>query len=35
MVRAGSVVIQGNTDDAWMRGVRWIMKNRFAGEAAK
>lgn len=35
MVRAGSVVIQGNTDDAWMRGVRWIMKNRFAGEAGQ
>jgi hypothetical protein len=23
-----SVVIQGNTDDAWIRGVRWLVKNR-------
>lgn len=26
--RAGNVVIQGNTDDAWLRGVRWLMKNK-------
>ncbi len=26
--RAGNVVIQGNTDEAWVRGVRWLMKNK-------
>ncbi len=26
--RAGNVVIQGNTDEAWLRGVRWLMKNK-------
>ncbi len=30
--RAGNVVIQGNTDEAWMRGVRWLMKNRLSAE---
>lgn len=34
LLRAGSVVIQGNTDEAWMRAVRWIMKNRFAEDKA-
>ncbi|MFM7085027.1 MAG: DUF3280 domain-containing protein [Hyphomicrobium sp.] len=33
--RSGSVVIQGNTDEAWLRGVRWLMKNRLKGEGAK
>ena len=32
--RAGNVVIQGNTDESWLRGVRWLMKNRLAAEAA-
>lgn len=30
--RAGNVVIQGNTDDAWLRGVRWLMKNKLPAQ---
>jgi hypothetical protein len=30
--RAGNVVIQGNTDEAWTRGVRWLMKNKLAAD---
>lgn len=33
--RSGSVVIQGNTDESWLRGVRWLMKNRLRGEDKK
>lgn len=32
LTRAGNVVIQGNTDDAWLRGVRWLMKNKLAAQ---
>jgi hypothetical protein len=32
--RTASVVIQGNTDDTWLRAVRWIMKNRLSAEAS-
>ena len=32
--RAGNVVIQGNTDDAWLRGVRWLMKNKLPAQPA-
>ena len=32
-VKRGSVVIQGNTDEAWTRGVRWIFKNKLSAEA--
>jgi hypothetical protein len=32
--RAGNVVIQGNTDDAWLRGVRWLMKNKLPAVGA-
>lgn len=32
---AGSVVIQGNTDESWLRAVRWIMKNRLAQGAGR
>lgn len=35
LTRAGNVVIQGNTDEAWLRGVRWLMKNKLPAEAAK
>lgn len=28
VVRMGSTIIQGNTDDMWLRGVRYLMKNR-------
>jgi len=31
--RAGNVVIQGNTDEAWLRGVRWLMKNKLPAAA--
>jgi len=27
-VRAGQVDIRGNTDESWLRGVRYLMKNR-------
>ena len=27
-IRGGQVDIRGNTDDTWVRGVRWIVKNR-------
>lgn len=32
--RAGNVVIQGNTDEAWLRGVRWLMKNKLSAADA-
>lgn len=28
LVRNVSVLIQGNTDEAWLHGVRWLLKNR-------
>lgn len=28
VVRAGDVQIRGNTDDSWLHGVRYLMKNR-------
>lgn len=28
IVRAGQVDIRGNTDESWLRGVRYLMKNR-------
>lgn len=28
IVRAGQVEIRGNTDESWLRGVRYLMKNR-------
>jgi hypothetical protein len=31
--RTVSVVIQGNTDESWMRAVRWLHKNRVVVEA--
>lgn len=32
----GSTVIQGNTDEMWLRSVRWLVKNRIAaGDAGK
>jgi hypothetical protein len=35
-VRGMSVMIAGNTDNAWLRGVRWLVKNRLlaAGKEA-
>jgi hypothetical protein len=32
--RAGNVVIQGNTDESWLRGVRWLMKNKLPATEA-
>jgi hypothetical protein len=32
--RAGNAVIQGNTDEAWLRGVRWLMKNKLPAREA-
>lgn len=32
IVRTGGTVIQGNTDDMWLRSVRWIAKNRLFNE---
>jgi riboflavin synthase len=36
LLRNASVLIQGNTDEAWLHGVKWITKNRLlAGDVAK
>jgi hypothetical protein len=32
-LKRGSVVIQGNTDEAWARAVKWIHKNKLAAGA--
>lgn len=32
VVRAGQVDIRGNTDENWLRGVRWLVKNRLLAE---
>jgi riboflavin synthase len=34
LVRNASVLIQGNTDEAWLHGVKWIVKNRLLAEDA-
>jgi hypothetical protein len=31
-VRGGQVDIRGNTDDTWLRGIRWMVKNRLLAE---
>jgi hypothetical protein len=31
-IRGGQVDIRGNTDETWLRGVRWIVKNRLLVE---
>ena len=31
-IRGGQADIRGNTDDSWLRGIRWIAKNRFLSE---
>ena len=33
-VRSLQVVIQGNTDDSWLHGARWLLKNRLLAEGA-
>jgi riboflavin synthase len=33
LVSNSSVLIQGNTDESWMHGVRWLVKNRLLAEA--
>jgi hypothetical protein len=32
VIRAGQVDIRGNTDDNWLRGIRWIVRNRLLAE---
>ena len=32
MVRTMQVVVQGNTDDTWLHGVRWLLKNRLLAQ---
>jgi Protein of unknown function (DUF2380) len=32
VIRGGQVDIRGNTDETWLRGVRWIVKNRLLAE---
>jgi hypothetical protein len=31
-IRVGQVDIRGNTDESWLRGVRWLVKNRLLAE---
>lgn len=33
VLRNAQAVIQGNTDETWMHGTRWILKNRILAEA--
>lgn len=35
IVKQGSVLIQGNTDEAWLHGVKWVTKNRLFPEGDK
>jgi len=32
VIRGGQVDIRGNTDETWLRGVRWVVKNRLLAE---
>jgi hypothetical protein len=32
VLRGGQVDIRGNTDETWLRGVRWVVKNRLLAE---
>lgn len=32
LVKNASVLIQGNTDESWMHGVRWLVRNRLLVE---
>ena len=32
VIRAGQVDIRGNTDETWLRGIRWVVKNRLLAE---
>lgn len=32
MLNKSTVLIQGNTDESWLHGVRWLMKNRLLAE---
>jgi hypothetical protein len=32
VIRAGQVDIRGNADEMWLRGVRWLVKNRLLAE---
>ncbi|MFA5949501.1 MAG: DUF3280 domain-containing protein [Hyphomicrobium sp.] len=35
LISNSSVLIQGNTDEAWLHGVKWIAKNRLLAEGKK
>lgn len=35
MQRAGSIVVQGNTEEMWLRSVRWLVKNRLLAEEVR
>lgn len=32
LIKNSSVLIQGNTDESWLHGVKWIVKNRLLAE---
>lgn len=32
LIKNASVLIQGNTDEAWLHGVKWLVKNRLLAE---
>ncbi|MXQ12083.1 DUF2380 domain-containing protein [Microvirga makkahensis] len=32
IVRGGQADIRGNTDESWLRGIRWLVKNRLLAE---
>lgn len=32
MIDRASVLIQGNTDESWLHGVRWLVRNRLAAK---
>jgi len=32
LIRVGQADIRGNTDESWLRGIRWITKNRLMSE---
>lgn len=35
LIKNSSVLIQGNTDESWMHGVRWLVRNRLRAEEEK
>jgi Protein of unknown function (DUF2380) len=35
LMRVMSVDIRGNTDETWLRGLRWLLSNRLLSNEAK